>query len=109
MGLGGSVMLAVGTLGAVAGLFMSSSRRVVYLAGPRSEFVRAGFAEIWHLDGVAWSEAPLPSRWHRCCAQSYGYPSEGLMAVYRCACGGVLMDSSSDAAWLDRNSRRRER
>ena len=56
------------------------------------------------LNGVSWSDAPVPPRWHRCKAQTQGLLPTGW--VYRCACGAI----SSDARWWSqRNSRRRTR
>lgn len=63
-----------------------------------------GSVEVRNLDGVSWYEAPLPSRWHRCRAQTKGLTNY-FTQVQRCACGAIRMDSYR--RWLDRNSRRK--
>jgi hypothetical protein len=56
--------------------------------------------EIEHVGGVAWHQAPIPRRWHRCRAQTYG--QHGLDQIERCACGGIRLNGQ---VWLERNSR----
>ncbi|MGW5259653.1 hypothetical protein ACWEQG_01680 [Microbispora sp. NPDC004025] len=56
-----------------------------------------------HLDGVAWTEAPLPRRWHRCRPQTRAL--DRGMRVFRCPCGAIALDEPS--GWVDRNSGRR--
>lgn len=53
------------------------------------------------LDGVHWSDAPVPPRWHRCKAQTQGLLPTGW--VSRCACGAISKDGRW---WSRRNSRR---
>lgn len=60
---------------------------------------------IWHLDGIAWFEAPLPRRFHFCRPQTRGYNSLSPL-VERCACGSIR---SGGRFWLERNARRKER
>jgi hypothetical protein len=55
---------------------------------------------IVHRDGIPWYQAPLPRRFHRCEAQTYGL----RMGVLRCACGGI---ASTFGPWMEKNSRRR--
>jgi hypothetical protein len=57
-----------------------------------------------HVDGVAWHEAPLPRRWHRCKPQTSGRLSGGSL-IERCACGAVRYDGHG--VWIERNQRRR--
>lgn len=45
-------------------------------------------AEVVHLGGVPWHEAPAPPRGHGHWAQTAGYLSGG-MAVERCPCGAI--------------------
>lgn len=66
-----------------------------------------GFVDAWrkareldasmHRDGLAWYDAPLPRRWHRCFAQS------SLDGKHRCPCGA--MDAGS--GWAFKNERRK--
>lgn len=64
-----------------------------------------GKTEVWDRGGVSWHEAPIPSRWHRCQVQTYGYLN-WFELVERCACGAIRMDGRS---WLSRNERRKSR
>jgi len=59
-----------------------------------------------HRNGIAWWDAPVPPRFHRCSVQTEGWI--GLSQVWRCACGSVRNPGIS-RRWLDRNSRRKER
>lgn len=62
-----------------------------------------GKTEVWDRGGVAWHNAPIPSRWHRCRVQTYGYLN--WFELYeRCACGAIRMDGRF---WLSRNERRK--
>lgn len=69
-------------------------------------------ADITHTDGVAWNQAALPPRQHRCEAQTTTHSAEGIMQ--RCACGGArflsflsLYDGQAyTPRWVQRNSRR---
>jgi hypothetical protein len=61
--------------------------------------------EIWHLDGVAWHDAPIPWRLHRCWAQTFGYVN-WFTPIQRCACGAANFD---DCGWVEKNERRRHR
>lgn len=64
-----------------------------------------GRTEIWHLRGVAWWDAPIPRRWHRCTAQTRGTINY-FEKVERCACGAFAYADESPRIWLDRNSRK---
>lgn len=59
-----------------------------------------GELEIAHLDGVAWYDAPVPPRLHRCWPQTIGTINY-FDTVERCACGG----QKSGRFWLERNTR----
>lgn len=64
---------------------------------------------VMHLDGVAWHDAPLPRRWHRCWAQTQG-SVDGLTWIERCACGATRRSPGmleSPGPWTGRNDRRR--
>lgn len=56
---------------------------------------------IVHVDGIAWTDAPIPPRWHFCRTQTYGFL--GFVLMERCACGARRRGGRS---WLNRNSRR---
>jgi hypothetical protein len=58
--------------------------------------------EVFHLDGVAWPDAPLPARLHRCRAQTRAWQN-WFTFVERCACGSIRLDGRG---WIDRNERR---
>lgn len=62
-----------------------------------------GKTELHHRDGVAWLDAPMPWRFHRCSAQTYGYFNYSEQ-VERCACGAIRLDGRSH--WMNRNSRK---
>ena len=49
---------------------------------------------ISHRDGVPWWEAPIPSRFHRCSAQTVSL----VQGVARCACGGNCPRCAARAA-----------
>lgn len=55
-------------------------------------------------DDILWADAPIPRRWHRCTAWTYGYCYGSFYE--RCACGAVRRDRRS---WFDRNTRRKGR
>ena len=57
---------------------------------------------VEHLDGVPWSEVPLPRRWHRCRAQTRG--RTGFILVRRCACGAIDLG----LGWDQKNARRKD-
>lgn len=59
---------------------------------------------LWHLDGMPWSEAKIPRRWHFCQPQTIGV--DMLTRVERCACGAIRLDYGR---WMERNSSRRVR
>lgn len=61
--------------------------------------------EIFHLDGVAWHEAPVPSRFHHCWPQTRGYV-DYLTLIERCACGAIR---GSRFGWSERNTRKKDR
>lgn len=58
--------------------------------------------EVWHLDGVAWADAPLPRRFHRCRPQTKG-TTGFFIRVQRCACGAYR---DNYLIWIRRNERR---
>ena len=61
---------------------------------------------IEHRDGVPWHDAPVPRKWHRCSAQSWGWVgSYGLRYVERCACGAIRLHKKHP--WDERNTRSR--
>lgn len=60
--------------------------------------------EIQHRNDVPWYKAPLPSRLHRCRAQTRGWGS--LQAVERCSCGAFRW--SDGRRWYRKNERRRK-
>jgi hypothetical protein len=62
---------------------------------------RDGLESVADLDGVSWFDAPVPSRWHRCTAQTKGFFRDSGV-VHRCACGAI---SRGDGYWMERNSR----
>jgi hypothetical protein len=62
-----------------------------------------GLANMEYLesvDGVLWSDAPLPPKRHTCWAQTRGFMY--MKFVHRCPCGGFSLDED---IWLDRNKR----
>ena len=52
------------------------------------------------VNGVAWNLLPVPHRWHRCRAQSWGSVGPFQM-IERCPCGGTRIDG--EGPWLYRN------
>jgi hypothetical protein len=61
--------------------------------------------EVFHLDGVAWHDAPLPDRIHRCQAQTRAW-TNWFTRVERCACGSLRCDKRGP--WIDKNERRKD-
>ena len=61
-----------------------------------------GSFKMWHKDGVAWNDAPLPPRWHRCKVQTRGY--DRLELIERCACGATRFDGGG--VWVGKNETR---
>lgn len=57
-------------------------------------------------NGVSWDQHPLPRRWHRCWAQSWGSVGP-FRLVERCPCGGTRLDGKG--RWLYRNRRRHQK
>lgn len=57
----------------------------------------------YHVDGVAWYDAPLPPPGHQCRSQTTAYTGDAQ--VFRCACGALAFHEPIH--WLERNSRRR--
>lgn len=58
-----------------------------------------------HRNGVAWHDAPIPRKFHRCTAQSRGFilsMKHGPVIIERCACGAVNFESEG---WDERNTR----
>lgn len=41
---------------------------------------------VWNLDGLHWTEAPVPRWWHRHWPQTVGQDGP-LREIWRCACG----------------------
>lgn len=64
-----------------------------------------GRTVVYHREGVAWFEAPLPRLLHRHTVQTEGYLD--FEKVERCACGAIRLGGRG--RWLDRNRRRRSR
>lgn len=58
---------------------------------------------IENKDGVTWSEAPLPKRFHKCRPQSRGWIKFSF--IERCACGAHRYDGCG--SWMLKNSRRK--
>jgi hypothetical protein len=63
-----------------------------------------GRAELWHLDGVGWYNAPLPRKRHKCWTQTRGWMDEFTL-VERCACGAMQIDLGG---WGCVNERRKD-
>jgi hypothetical protein len=63
-----------------------------------------GIIAVTDHEGVAWYDAPVPRRWHRCIPQTLAV--HGGRLVERCACGGIRIDGPR-GPWMERNSRRR--
>ena len=61
-----------------------------------------GDTEMHHLDGVPWTDAPMPRRLHRCRPQTVGYVNY-FTKYERCACGAVRRDGRF---WHYKNGRR---
>jgi hypothetical protein len=61
-------------------------------------------SRVWDLDGLSWSDAPPPRRWHRCTEQTYGV-MDWFTVVKRCACGAISVNGEP---WDNRNSRGRK-
>lgn len=59
--------------------------------------------EIQDKNGISWHEAPRPSRFHRCKAQTRGWI--GFDLVERCRCGAIRR--GRDRFWIHKNSRGR--
>lgn len=83
------------------------SRRIRLRPEPRGKSLGLD-PDIQHLDGVAWHDAPIPRRQHRCWVQTSGWI--GLSQYCRCACGAVCNspEKGYPAAtwhWMNRNSR----
>lgn len=62
--------------------------------------------DVTHRDGVAWFDAPIPRRWHRCSPQTKGW--HNLTLVLRCACGAIGGYEYGRLVWDERNSRRKD-
>ena len=62
-----------------------------------------GKLEVEHLNGVAWHDAPLPSRWHRCWPQTRAW-MDYFTKVERCACGATRFDGRG---WVGKNETRK--
>ena len=61
---------------------------------------------IESVGGIAWQDAPLPYRWHRCRPQTRGW--FGLNYTERCACGATRLDGRY-GNWMEKNQTRRHR
>jgi hypothetical protein len=57
------------------------------------------------IDGISWSDAPLPPRLHLCFPQTRGWFS--LNYTERCACGAIRL--SAHGPWMEKNQTRRGR
>ena len=70
------------------------------------EYINTGHGKtlISNRDGIAWHEAPIPSRLHRCSAQTEGW-FDWFTLIQRCACGAVRY-ADLGRKWHGRNSRR---
>jgi hypothetical protein len=81
----------------------SAERWAAFAAGIRDERAAASRAEadIKHVGGVTWYDAPKPRRWHRCKVQTSGWI--GFDLVERCACGAIRRNGRG--GWFERNSR----
>ncbi len=80
-------------------------RRLLDLAEQWLDRVRAERIPPTSIDGVAWNQLPIPRRWHRCHAQSYGSVGP-FHLIERCPCGGTRIDR--EGPWLYRNQRATE-
>ena len=80
---------------------MSGGAAVRYVT---DEYGESG--QIEHLDGVAWHDAPIPWRWHRCWIQTRGWVK--LIRIYRCACGAISDNQTGKPIWDERNNRRKK-
>jgi hypothetical protein len=86
---------------------------------PDPAFATRDDMEVWNLDGVKWSDAPVPRRLHRCKPQTEAVYNHSLDLLQRCACGGfrVFMAVHPDdmflgapkPAWMERNNRRKSK
>lgn len=61
--------------------------------------------DIEHVNGVAWHEAPLPRRLHRCKPQTTAWINI-FDQFDRCACGAARYNGRG---WMGRNSSRGQR
>lgn len=61
--------------------------------------------EMAHVDGVAWHDAPVPRRRHRCSPQTKAW-YKPFDFIERCACGALRRNGGP---WIDRNERRQSR
>lgn len=59
-----------------------------YVLERETEF---GRTSIENLDGVSWTDAPKPRRFHRHWAQTRGWIN-WFSLVERCACGAIRLD-----------------
>ena len=65
-----------------------------------------GLGQLDHLDGTAWDDAPIPSRWHRCWPQTRMLETGSSETWEKCPCGGVRIDGPPIRPWSGRNTRR---
>jgi hypothetical protein len=72
-----------------------------YVVDPQA----VGVTDVEHLDGVSWSDAPLPPVNHECWAQTRGW-YKMFERIYRCACGAV---GGPGEPWIRKNERQRAR
>lgn len=61
--------------------------------------------KIENKDGIAWHDAPLPHRWHRCRTQTRGWQNF-FTEIDRCACGATRRNGGH---WVNRNETRKSR
>jgi hypothetical protein len=65
---------------------------------------------VWDLDGISWHEMPMPSRFHRCWAQTRGFMMNHvpLTMIERCPCGASRYETAGmPITWIARNERRK--
>lgn len=64
---------------------------------------------MYHRDGIPWTAAPIPHRWHQCTAWTAGrgFGPDGPY-IERCGCGAIRTQFPV-TPWAERNSRRGRR
>jgi hypothetical protein len=74
----------------------------VWIEVPRPTGTHDEMRTIENLNGVSWSDAPLPPMIHRCTPQTQGWIEFDY--VGRCACGAIQGNSGY---WQQKNDRRK--